>query len=150
MSKRSKQTTRKLADVLEDPELAVFMCEWLKNGNNATKAYKSLHPTVAYESAMVLGSRQLRKVKIADLLAIYEIDLTTYMQQMKAGLQAVAYRGEKQVPDHKARRAYHEALGKLIGIEGKESSVNIQNNQFNVDTLSEAIAKARKDRGLPL
>ena len=31
----------------DDKDLAIFFTEWLKNGRNATQAYKTLHPNVA-------------------------------------------------------------------------------------------------------
>lgn len=37
-----------------DKEIALFLSEWLKNGLNASAAYKVLHPKVSDASAIVI------------------------------------------------------------------------------------------------
>lgn len=143
-----KKQTIELDSVFESKQSALFFAEWLKNGQNATKAYLTLHPNVSYESATVLGSRQLGKVSISDLLALNNLGLDVYLEQLKAGLEASTYVGTKIIPDHKTRRMYHEVLGKLLKIENKDNA-QIQNNQFNFQEIREGMARSRRERGLP-
>lgn len=142
-----KKQVIELDSVFENKQTALFFAEWLKNGQNATKAYLSLHSHVSYESATVLGSRQLGKVSISDLLAMKDLGLNTYLTQLKDGLEAMSYVGKKSVPDHKTRRLYHEVLGKLLKIENKDNT-QIQNHQFNFQEIREGIARSRRERGL--
>ena len=121
----------KLEEVFkEDVDLMLFYLTWLKNGLNATKAYKELHPDVQDFSAKTLGSRQLQKVDKSLLMAAYDLDVQLYMQQLKDGLQAQErdhFTGEI-MPDHKTRKGYHDKLGKLLGIEDElKAQVNILN-----------------------
>lgn len=105
-----------------DPELAAFFVAWIKNSFNASLAYRSLHPNVSEVSARALGSRKLSKltkVNISGVLQAFGLDVETYISQLKEGLNAMKwddFTGEKE-PDHKARRTYHEVLGRLLGIE---------------------------------
>lgn len=138
--------TEELGSIFEDKQLAIFFSEWLKNGQNATKAYLKLHQNVSRESAMVLGSRQLRKVKISDFLALYDLGLDTYLKKLKEGLDATIFINSKKVPDHKTRFAYLEILGKILKIEDKVNEK--QENNFNFRNMQEAIGASRKERGL--
>ena len=139
-----------LEDTLGDKTLALFFVEWLKNGQNATKAYLTLHPSVDYHSARVLGSRQLAKVNISAILNAHNLGIETYIRQLKEGLSAqMLASSSKAIPDYKTRRLYHKALGELLGVEGKETKINIQNNQYNFANLGRDIARDAKERGLP-
>ena len=149
--KTKKTDLEQLEEVFEDKQTALFFVEWLKNGQNATKAYLALHPNVDYHSARVLGSRQLAKVNISAILNARNLGIETYLQKLKEGLNAVMFIDHyiKAVPDHKTRRLYHKALGELLGVEGKETKINIQNNQYNFANLGRDIARDAKERGLP-
>jgi hypothetical protein len=137
-------------DAIGDKTLALFFMEWLKNGQNATKAYLTLHPSVDYHSARVLGSRQLAKVNISVILNAHNLGIETYIRQLKEGLSAkMLASSSKAVPDHKTRRLYHKALGELLGFEGKETKINFQNNQYNFANLGRDIERDRIARGLP-
>lgn len=70
-------TSQELISVIGSNELAIFVAAWLKHNRNATKAYLELHPDVTYESARVLGSRLLTKVNIGNLLALYDLRIST-------------------------------------------------------------------------
>lgn len=113
-----------------DLDLMLFYVTWLKNGMVASYAYKELHPDVTDGSAEVLGSRLLSKVKHDLVMAAHGLDANVYFTQLKDGLGA-----EKsditgtRYPDHKTRRPYHEALGKILSVE-KEGGANIQINNF--------------------
>lgn len=131
-----------------DPELALFVLTWLKNGMNARKAYQELHPKVDPKSAAVLGYRQLIKVNKSDIAALYGLDIDKYMTQLKEGVEAmrqisatIIYTSGKEtdanekttdfieVPDHKVRLPYHTKLGIILGVErdqlGSATQVNI-------------------------
>lgn len=108
--------------LLGDTELAAFLIAWIKNSFNASVAYKSLHPNVSKGSARVLGCRklsQLIKVNPAGILNILGLDIEIYIAQLKEGLNATIWNnftGLREA-DHKTRRIYHEALGKLLDLE---------------------------------
>lgn len=46
-----------------EPDEIAFIDEYFHNGFRAGKAYQKVHPDVTYNSACVLGSKLLRKVK---------------------------------------------------------------------------------------
>ncbi|MBI2600255.1 hypothetical protein HYW43_05045, partial [Candidatus Daviesbacteria bacterium] len=71
-----------------DKELPLFLAEWLKNGLNASVAYKILHPNVSDASARVLGSKKLTKINISAILAGYDLGYSDYMSGLKEGLAA--------------------------------------------------------------
>lgn len=105
-----------------DKELPLFFSEWLRNGRNASLAYKTLHPDVSDASARVLGSRKLAKVNIVGILSAFGLTYEIYFQKLKEGLEAKQQNevtGEFQV-DHKTRRIYLKLLGELLGIEQKK------------------------------
>ncbi len=98
-------------------EVPLFLAEWLKNGLNASAAYKTLHPDVSDASARVLGSKKLAKINISAILAGYDIGYSNYIQGLKEGLVATKLNeltGEK-VPDYRTRLEFHRILGKLLG-----------------------------------
>ncbi len=100
-----------------DKELPLFLAEWLKNGLNASVAYKILHPNVSDASARVLGSKKLTKINISAILAGYDLGYSDYMSGLKEGLAATKLNeqtGEK-VPDYKVRLEFHRILGRLLG-----------------------------------
>ncbi len=141
-----------------DLDLVLFYLTWLKNGMNATKAYLELHPNVDEHSARVLGSRSLAKVNKEALLEAYGLDYQRYFKQLDEGLNAMKQLGARiivkkdsptsqaqgeelpaangqttdfiEVPDHFARKPYHDKLGKLLGIESNAPAV--QNNIFTL------------------
>ena len=158
---QAENDLRKLTELCNnDPELAQFFLEWLTNGRNGRKAYKTLHPEVSDRVAAVLGSRKLMKVDILQVLSAYGLDGEKYLRQLKAGLAAktggilrkfnkdgtLAQELDLRRPDHKVRRFYHEALGQILGIEGKKE---VGGNTFNIIAIFEGINKTRKERGLP-
>ena len=100
-----------------DKEIALFLSEWLKNGLNASAAYKALHPKVSDASARVLGSKKLAKINISAILAGYDLGYNDYILGLKEGLNAMKLNeqtGEK-VPDYRTRLEFHRILGKLLG-----------------------------------
>lgn len=114
-----KKEIKELAAVFNgDLDLVLFFLEWIKNGQNGTKAYQTLNPGTDPASAAVLASRLLKKVNIDAVLEIYGIGFEKYMEQLRDGLTA-----EKsditgtRFPDHQTRKPYHDKLGKLLGIE---------------------------------
>lgn len=129
-----------------DQDLLLFFLSWLKNGQNATKAYQELHPDSDYASASTLGSRLLKKVDISAVLCAYDLTPDAYFKQLKEGLEAnktISAIGGKEanggtvdfidVPDHKTRKDYHDKLGKLLGYEVAANSV------LNVDARTQTI-----------
>lgn len=108
-----------------DKSLLLFFISWIKNNKNATKAYLELHPGVTYESATVLGSRQLGKVNISTIMEIYGVGIQEYFTQLKEGHNAMKWNdftGERE-PDHKTRESYSKRIGRLLGIESDNSSI---------------------------
>lgn len=103
----------------DSPELLLFYLAWVKNGLNASKAYKELHPDVSMHSASVLGSITLGKISKPVVLAAYNLDLETYFTQLKEGLAATKWNDftEEREADHKTRKDYHDKLGRLLGLE---------------------------------
>jgi hypothetical protein len=106
-----------------DTDLILFYVSWLKNGLNASKAYKELHPDVTDGSSEVLGSRWLGRVKdkigLQTIMSVYGLDMNMYLLQLKDGVRADKrdqYSGE-MYPDHQTRLKYHDKLGKLLGLE---------------------------------
>lgn len=113
-----------------DLDLVTFFVAWIKNGRNASKAYKELNPHVSDVSARTLGGRQLAKVDKREIMRAYGLDEDVYFTQLREGIKATTPdQGTGEVlPDHKTRKGYHDKLGKLIGIEGDTSVLQ----QFNV------------------
>ena len=110
-------------------DLALFYVTWIKNGLNASKAYKELHPDVTDASSYELGSRMLRKVDRVAIMNAYGLDQEMYFTQLKEAMSATKWNdftGEREA-DHKTRQAYHDKLGKLLGIESDTPMVNIEN-----------------------
>ncbi len=108
-----------------DPDVVLFFSKWLELNRNGTEAYLSLHPNATRDSAGVLASRILGKVRKDLLLEAYGLNTNKYMTQLDAGLQAEKrdqFSGEMS-PDHKTRREYHKVLGQFLGIE-KESGAS--------------------------
>jgi len=122
----------------DNEELALFVVRWLEYNRNGTKAYKSLHPSVTEKSASILGARLLAKVSTTDILSAYELGPEAYFEQLKGGMKAEKWNeftGERE-PDHKTRRTYHEALGKIHKIEQESkvataTQVNVAVGMFN-------------------
>lgn len=113
-------------------DLALFYVTWIKNGLNASKAYKELHPNVDDHSCRTLGSRQLAKVDKNAIMQAYGLDHELYFKQLEEGVKAERrdqFSGE-MYPDHKTRQAYHDKLGKLLGIEVDKAQVLNQINIF--------------------
>lgn len=148
----SKNELKELDKAFDDKQLLLFYIAWLKNGLNATKAYQQLHPLVTTESAGVLGTRWLARVKHDMILAAYGLDIQKYMQQLKEGMAAtrpipvsvyvhedgsITKRedGAIEAADHYARRFYHDKLGRILGLESKAAvKVSLQsNNYFDVN-----------------
>lgn len=147
-----------------DLDLMLFYVSWIKNGMNGGKAYKEIHPDVTDHSARVLGSRELSKVNRELVMSAYGLDADMYFNQLKEGLQAnkqiaavvINKKGSPtsqangetpansmtkdfvEVPDHYARKPYHDKLGKLLGIESdKGTSIAVQVNNITPDKLSD-------------
>jgi len=117
-----------------DTDLALFYLAWIKNGLNASKAYKELHPEVKAHSADTLGSRLLSKVDKSAILDAYGLDQELYFKQLKEGVQAMKinnYTGEV-TEDHKTREKYHDKLGKHLGLE-KDNNGPTQATQVNIN-----------------
>lgn len=140
-----------------DKDLMLFFMTWVANGRNATKAYLKLHPNVSEASAAVLGSMKLRNIKIDVILEGFGLGVDTYMEQLKNGLEAVKYEEvvsidnegniEKQaipVPDHKVRRNYHAALGKMLNFE-KDSGTNVLQLNQNTNQNNNSIDNVKDD-----
>lgn len=108
-------------------DLVLFFVTWVKNGQNASKAYLELNPHVDPASARVLGSRQLAKVNFQWVMETYGLGLEEYLNQLKDGLAATKWNdfsGEREA-DHQTRRPYHDKLGKLLGVEKDNAQINI-------------------------
>jgi len=129
---------KELAKVLNnDPELLLFFSEWWKAGRNSTRAYQALHPEYNLEDpndyavCATLGSRLFKKVDIFAVLTMYGLGPERYFKELAEGLEAVKSDMTGQIlPDHTARKAYHDKLGKLLGLEKGDSGVNVQVNNF--------------------
>lgn len=116
-----------------DRELVLFFLAWIKHKRNATKAYLEINPNVTRESAAVLGGKKVKQIDISVIAESYGLGSDTYFKTLKDGLEANRKRMELtdrdengrpvyeyfEEPDHMARRKYHEALGNILGIEGK-------------------------------
>lgn len=148
---------RKLKELIGDEDTAHFFLEWLTNGRNARKAYKSLHPEVSDRVAAVLGSRVLMKVDKTEILAAYGLDHEAYLKQLKAGMNAktgailtkelkdgTKLTIDARRPDHKVRRMYHEVVGIVSGFESKKGDPV---TQLNIAIVWQSMAKSAKDRG---
>ena len=136
-----------------DKDLLLFFLSWLKNNQNATKAYQELHPGTDYSTASTLGSRLLKKVDISAVLSAYDLTPDAYFTQLKEGLNAnrtISAIGGKEadggtvdfidVPDHKTRKDYHDKLGKLLGYEVASNSV------LNVDARTQIIINPEQEK----
>lgn len=118
-----------------------FLQAYIETGN-ATQAYLKVHPNVTYESATVLGSRELGKVSIPDLLEnmglsrraltnVIAIGLSKPTKNVKKwitiekdGKQVKALR-DVEVPDYAVRHKYVETALKLQKMLGNEPNINI-------------------------
>lgn len=121
-----------LEEILGDSRTVLFFLSWLKNGQNASAAYRELHPDVTSASARVLGSHALARVNkqgiIEYFLATYGIGPHEYFKQLKEGLNAFSYFTitqkdgtviDRSGPDHQTRAIYHKELKKLLGLESE-------------------------------
>ncbi len=124
----------------DDYDLFLFYIAWLKNGLNATLAYKELHPNVKDNSAATLGGILLRKIDKSLIMRSYGLDHQRYYKQLNEALDATKWNdftGEREA-DHKTRQPYHDKLGKLLDIEKEKPSdvvipiINIQINENGV------------------
>ena len=100
-----------------DKEIALFLAEWLKNGLNASAAYKAIHPNVSDASARVLGSKKLTKINISAILAGYDLSYNDYMLGLKEGLSAMKLHEQtrEKVPDYKqSLRSFQDLKQSLI------------------------------------
>lgn len=126
---------RQMLDDIDKPELIQFYGLWLKNNMVAKHAYKEMRPDVTDGSAEVMGSKylnELSKVKPELISAAYGLDAHLWHKQLVDGLSAEKWNnftGERE-PDHKARKPYHDKLGEMLGIEGRESAVQVNFFQF--------------------
>lgn len=128
-----------------DLSTALFFTEWVKNGRNATKAYRKIFPKVTQKSAAVLGSRLLSRLDIPTLLSVYGVGVAEYIEKIKENLDATESvvvpvgtdkNGNKKYktikkPLHDVQEAYHTKLGMLLGLEGKTAAIQINQNNFN-------------------
>lgn len=144
--KVSKEDVAVLEQAFEgNKEITLFFLAYIKYDRNASKAYKFLHPNCTDASCAVLGHRQLRKVNTDMLLDSYGLGIDTYIKKIKEGLEATNYekvsvgvtaktkngKTKKETiykivesPNYQVQKAYHESLGKLLGIEGKKDEGN--------------------------
>lgn len=128
---------RRLVDAFkEDPQLARFCAEWIKNGGNSTKAYLKLHPTVTAGSARVLGSRELAKVNMRDFLAMMGITNSMYVQMLVQGLNATK-NPYSESPDHTTRFKYFMVLGRLLGVDNSQQGPMAIFNNLNAQVNKE-------------
>lgn len=148
----------KLAEEIGDIDLTLFFIEWMANSRNATKAYKALHPGISDLSAQSGGSRWLAQIPVRHVMDCYGLGVERYFQQLDEGLKAnrkraeVVDRDDKGRPvyeyfdeeDHRTRRLYHEAQGRMLGLENQKD----QAITFNFNTIGTVIQNARKERGL--
>jgi len=119
-------------------EQNIFISTWFTNGFNAMKAYKTLHPDVTDASAAVLGCRMLRKVNIVELLAVYGLDVSVYIQELKEGLMATKVSASGVIEsDYKVRQYYHQTLGKLLGVEGTTDTTEVVSYKEKMEQLRE-------------
>lgn len=146
-----------------DRVLAWFLSEWINNGKNAIEAYMTIRPGVTRQSARALGAKMLARINTVDLMAYYGVGVQDYFNQLQAGMNAdkvavlrkydkhgnVIQEIDMSQPDHKTRRAYHEAAGKILGIEKERNSPPVA-IQFNFNELQTTIKKEREMRGLPV
>lgn len=101
-----------------NPMVPAFFAEWLKNGQNAGLAYRTLRPTVSEPSSRVLGCKLLTKINKSALLSSMGFDVAEFMKALYDGLQAVRQNqitGET-FPDFRTRLEYLKLAGKLLGI----------------------------------
>jgi hypothetical protein len=153
----------------KDEKQVSFYIAWIKHEGNSTKAYQELHPSVNDKVASVLGSRRLAKVRekvgINMLLCDFGLGIDLYMQKIKEGLNAtnidiidikvkdpnskeskLVYE-KVETPNHAVQKAYHDKLGKLLGIEDNTPNVAVQVNtntniidNINDDDLNDLIS----------
>lgn len=120
---------------IDEPELIAFYAHWLKNNRVAAHAYKEMRPNVTDGTARVMGSTYLNKLTKLNpelVMAAYSLDTHLWHTQLQEGLKAEKWNnftGEREA-DHKTRKPYHDKLGQMLGVEGKESNVQINFFQF--------------------
>lgn len=133
-----------------DKSLMLFFIEWVANGKNGTKAYLKVHPNVNAHSARVLASKALARISIGTVLDIYGLGLNRYMKQLNEGMAAdklvpiIAGRDSKgapqyeykREPDHYVRKFYHDKLGQLLKIEGKNPNFAMEIDGKNIKVIS--------------
>lgn len=120
-------------------DLFLFYMSWLKHNQNASAAYKELHPTVTDGSARTLGAEWLSRIDKKMIMRAYGLDHQRYYTQLDDALKATKWNdftGERE-PDHKTREPYHTKLGKALEIEKDTSApvipiINIQINENGV------------------
>jgi len=161
---KKKSISNEFVDILmdifdKDEKLVSFYISWVKHEGNSTKAYKELHPSVSDQVASVLGARRLAKVRerggTGMLLCDFGLGIEIYLKKIRDGLNATNIdvinlrvgRGEDakiiyekvETPNHAVQKAYHDKLGKLLGLEDNSPGVAVQVNNTNNTNLIDNI-----------
>lgn len=138
MAKGKELIPKELMEMLKEidnPRLIEFYGLWLKNDKVAKYAYKELSPNVTDGTAEVMGSKylnELSKIKPELVMSAYGLSAHKWHKQLREGLEAEKWNnftGERE-PDHKTRLPYHDKLGEMLGIEGKDTQVQMNFYQF--------------------
>lgn len=66
------------------PNRMSFFLEFMRNGGNLGKAYKTTHPNVTIESARVIGSRWIKGITLSDLLSIFDLGYGRIIKALKS------------------------------------------------------------------
>lgn len=129
-----KPTLNDLEKLLGSKERVLFYLTWIKHNRNATKAYAELHPDAKDTTCQVNGSRVLSKIPINLIATAYGLGHEKYFEVLGKAMDATKWNdftGERE-PDYKTIKAYHDKLGKLLGIESEtqqqpQINIGIQN-----------------------
>lgn len=139
IQKPGSPTINELEELLGSKERTLFYITWLKHNRNATQAYLELHPKVTYNTARTLGARMLANIDMKVIARAYGLDEQAYFEQLAKGLVATKrdhFSGEMS-EDHNTRKAYHDKLGKLLGLEqDKGTQINVAAKDMKVEFIA--------------
>ena len=122
-----------------------FCEEYLKNGNNATKAYMVARPSVKANTAAVASNKLLKNEKIQEKMQEIKAEISRRnhmdIEERYKILTQIARTGED-----KDRIKAIDAINKMEGIAEEKQEININNNipsfsDFSVEKLKILIQK---------
>lgn len=107
----------------------IFMWSLIRHSFNATQAYKYLYPNVSDDSARVLASKRISRLKDGELFnGLYEMALKAWADTMK---QSVDYKAKMKAVEYVFDRTLGKATEKQdVNVTGAVIHLGVSRSQF--------------------